>query len=96
LPSPSPTKVADLTGRLASGDPEAFRQFHAEYFGPLYGFLLVVTQGNSEAAQEALQATLLRVAGRARVFDDPEVFWGWLKAVARNAARDGGFVSGES
>jgi len=32
----------------------------------------------------------LRVARHARKFDDEEILWGWLKAVARNVARDGG------
>jgi len=51
---------------------------------------LVVARGQEHEAQEALQETLLRVARHARVFDDEETFWCWLRAVARNAARDGG------
>ena len=56
----------------------------------LYQFLLVVSRGQEHEAREALQEMLLRVARSARVFDDEEAFWCWLKAVARNAARDGG------
>ena len=78
-----------LTRRLAAGDEAAFREFHARYFDRLYHFLLVVACGDAHAAREALQETLLRVASRARQFESDEEFWSWLKAVARNAARDG-------
>jgi RNA polymerase sigma factor (sigma-70 family) len=82
--------VAVLTRRLAAGDETAFREFHALYFDRLYYFLLVVTRGQEHAAQDALQETLLRVVRYAREFETEEAFWGWLKVVARNAARDGG------
>jgi RNA polymerase sigma factor (sigma-70 family) len=82
--------TAALTRRLAAGDEEAFREFHARYFDRLHLFLLAVTRGDEHAAREALAETLLRVARHARKFDDEEVFWSWLKAIARNAARDGG------
>lgn len=47
-------------------------------------------RGDAHAAQDALQATLVRVARHARTFESEAVFWGWLRAVARNAARDNG------
>jgi RNA polymerase sigma-70 factor, ECF subfamily len=81
--------IVVLTRGLAAGDEASFREFHRLYFDPLYRFLLVVTRGNPHAAQEALQHTLLRVAKHARSFESDEVFWGWLKIIARNAARDG-------
>jgi len=83
------TAVALLTRRLAAGEEEAFREFHRLYFDRLYHFLLAVTRGQEPEAQEALQETLLRLLRQRRVFSDEEVFWCWLKAVARNAARDG-------
>ena len=86
----TPRGVAELTRRLAQGEEEAFREFHALYFGRLHRFLLVVARGDEAQAQEALQETFLRVARHARVFDSEEVFWSWLRAVARNAARDAG------
>ena len=81
--------IASLTRGLAAGHEAAFREFHALYFDRLYHFLLVVTRGQTHAAQDALQETLLRVVRHAREFDDEDVFWSWLKAVARNTARDG-------
>jgi len=84
-----PPAIVLLTRRLAAGDEAAFREFHELYFDRLYHFLLTVTRGQTHAAQDALQETLLRVVRHAREFDREDVFWSWLKAVARNTARDG-------
>ncbi len=79
-----------LTRGLSAGDEHAFAEFHALYFDRLYQFLLVVARGHEDEAQEALQQTLLRVLRYARVFDEAEPFWCWLKTLARSAARDTG------
>jgi RNA polymerase sigma-70 factor (ECF subfamily) len=79
-----------LTAGLVAGDEASFRQFHSLYFDRLYRFLLGVTRGSDEQTQEAMQQTFLRVVRYARVFRDEEVFWSWLKAVARSAAQDNG------
>jgi RNA polymerase sigma-70 factor, ECF subfamily len=86
--SAKPSQIALLTRRLAAGDEEAFRQFHEQYFDRLYRFLLLVNRGDEQQTQEALQETLLRLLRYARPFDNEEIFWSWLKAVARSAARD--------
>lgn len=88
IASPASGHVAQLTERLAAGDEEAFREFHAQYFDRLYRFVLVATQGQEQEAQEVVQQTLLRVLRYVRVFESEDVFWSWLKAVARSAARD--------
>ena len=80
--------TALLTERLAAGEEEAFRQLHQLYFDRLYHFLLAVTGGQEAEAQDALQETFLRVLRHPRVFSDEELLWCWLKAIARNAARD--------
>jgi RNA polymerase sigma-70 factor (ECF subfamily) len=82
--------VLRLTRQLASGDEAAFRAFHHQYFDRLYQFLLVVSRGQEEETKEALQLTLLRVIRYVREFDTEEAFWGWLKVLARSAARDAG------
>jgi RNA polymerase sigma-70 factor (ECF subfamily) len=82
--------VGRLTRGLAAGDEAAFREFLAGYFDRLYQFLLLVSHGQEDEAQEAVQQTFLRVARYARVFESEEVFWSWLKALARSAARDAG------
>jgi RNA polymerase sigma-70 factor (ECF subfamily) len=81
--------VALLTRKLAVGDEAAFSEFHALYFDRLYRFLLVETHGDEQEAQEALQQTFVRLVKYVRAFESGEVFWCWLKAVARSAARDG-------
>ena len=88
--APAAPPIVLLTRGLASGDEEAFRRFHALYFDRLHRYLLAVTRGHEQEALDALQETMLRVARRSRVFDSEELFWNWLRAVARNAARDAG------
>jgi RNA polymerase sigma factor (sigma-70 family) len=84
------TDIPALTAGIRAGDENAFREFHRLYFDRLYQFLLAVTRGSEDEAREALQETLLRVVRHARKFENEEIFWSWLKAVARSAARDGG------
>jgi RNA polymerase sigma-70 factor (ECF subfamily) len=84
------TDIPALTAGIRAGNEEAFRQFHALYFDRLYQFQLIVARGNEDEARDALQETLLRVVRYARRFEREEVFWSWLKAIARSAARDGG------
>ncbi len=90
LPDSAPDNVMRLTSRLAANDEAAFREFHRLYFDRLHQFLLIVARGNEHEAEEALQETLLRVLRYARPFETEDAFWGWLKVVARSAARDAG------
>lgn len=90
LPQPGDCAIVRLTVALAAGDESAFRQFHDRYFDRLYRFLLVVAGGQEQEAKDALQQTFLRVVKHARVFEDEEALWSWLKVLARSAARDGG------
>jgi RNA polymerase sigma factor (sigma-70 family) len=82
--------IAALTTGIRAGDEGAFRAFHQLYFDRLYRFLLIVARGNEEEARDALQETLLRVVRYGRKFENEDAFWGWLKVVARSAARDAG------
>lgn len=82
--------AARLTAGLAAASEDAFREFHALYFERLYHYLLAVCLGSDDRAQEALQLTFLRVVRHARTFQSEDVFWCWLKALARSAARDAG------
>ncbi len=87
---PAPGDIESLTRRLAAGEEMAFSELHTQYFDRLYQFLLVVSRGREDEAQEALQQTFLRVVRYARVFNCEESFWCWLKTVARSVARDAG------
>jgi RNA polymerase sigma-70 factor (ECF subfamily) len=91
-PSASPAEpslTAVLTKALAAGDEAAFRAFHAQYFDRLLRYHLVLARGDEQAARDALQETLIRVARKTRVFSDEVAFWSWLTVVARNVAIDG-------
>src|SRR5688572_15684288 len=81
----APADIATLTERLAAGNEDAFRQFHAAYFDRLVRYLIVVTHGDEEAARDALQETFMRVVRHARRFDSEEAFWSWLTVLARSA-----------
>jgi RNA polymerase sigma-70 factor (ECF subfamily) len=81
--------IADLTGGLVSGEEDAFRMLHARFHDRLWHYLAVVCRGDLDAADEALQATWLRVAKHARRFDHEADLWRWLAALARSAATDG-------
>ena len=86
----APGDIESLTSRLAAGEETAYSEFHTRYFDRLYQFLLVVSRGREDEAQEALQQTFLRVVRYACVFHSEESFWCWLKTIARSVARDAG------
>ena len=44
----------------------------------------MLCRGNAEQARELLQQTMIRVAKYARVFEEEEIFWKWLTALARS------------
>jgi RNA polymerase sigma-70 factor (ECF subfamily) len=88
--APGDDAIQQLTTGLAAGDDRAFRDFHAAYFDRLLRYLIVVTHGDEQAARDALQETLTRVARHGRRFEDKDVFWSWLTVLARSAAMDGG------
>lgn len=87
--APPASSIAALTAGLAAGEEAAYREFFAAYAGRLRRYLLVVCRGDEQAAADALQETMLRVARHARGFADEDAFWRWLAALARSAAVDG-------
>jgi RNA polymerase sigma-70 factor (ECF subfamily) len=80
--------ISTLTRQMARGDEMAWREFDRHYFCRLLRYLLVLTGGRQEAAQEALQSTFLRVARHIRPFASEAVFWSWLTVVARTSLVD--------
>ena len=73
---------------MARGEEMAFHKFYDAYFDRLLRYLLVVTGGNEQAAREALQGAMVRVARHVRPFDAEEKFWSWLTVLARSALAD--------
>jgi RNA polymerase sigma-70 factor, ECF subfamily len=80
--------VRALTAGLSRGEEQAFRDFHAAYAGRLLRYAVTVTRGDFGLAEEALQASLIRIAGKARVFTQEEAFWAWLACVTRSCVVD--------
>jgi len=80
--------VADLIGRVASGDRAAFRDLYAAAAAKLFGVTLRILNDRSEA-EDALQEVMTRVWLNARRFDAGRARgMTWLIAIARNHAID--------
>jgi RNA polymerase sigma factor (sigma-70 family) len=71
-----------------AGDETAYRIFHEAYYPRLMRYLLVVTNGDEDAAREAFQVMLVRVVRHIKVFEDESQFWNWLTVLARTAFTD--------
>jgi RNA polymerase sigma-70 factor, ECF subfamily len=76
---------ARLAGRLAAGEPEAFGELYEQYGGRLYAYLLGLT-GRVEAAEDILQAVMLRVVRYRRKLRQVHSLRAWLYTLARNEA----------
>lgn len=85
---PDEVWVSHLTAQMTSGNEEAYREFHAQYFHRLLGYLFVVTRGDEDAAREALQLTFMRIVRNIRPFASAEAFWSWLTVLARSSVVD--------
>jgi RNA polymerase sigma-70 factor (ECF subfamily) len=79
---------AELLGRIADGDRDAFEELYHRFARPVYG-LALRRLGDRERAEEAVQETFAAVWRSARSYR-PERGPGapWLYAVARNAIVD--------
>lgn len=80
--------IAALTQRMARGDDEAFRRFHAAYFGRITRYLLVVARGDEQIVRDVLPEVFRRVVKHVRRFEQEPVFWSWLTVLARTALAD--------
>ena len=92
-PDAPPTRADDaftlrLTTAMRGGDEAAFHEFFDRYYDRLLRYLIVVARGNEDAAHEAAQGLLARVARHIRPFATEPEFWRWLAAVARHALVD--------
>ena len=77
-----------LTRAIVAGDEAAFIEFYDRYSGRLYGFLLVLTSGQEDAARELHQIVMVKVARKFKVIATEDELWAWLAQVARNAFVD--------
>ena len=92
LPLPRNGKPAaadeELLGRYRDArDPEAFAALVHRYEAPLYHYLVRYLH-RAELAEEALQATFLRVHQKCHLFNEGSVVRPWLYRIATNQAID--------
>jgi RNA polymerase sigma-70 factor (ECF subfamily) len=76
--------LAELTGAMTRGNEEAYRHFFTLYAHRIFLYHLALTRAHEETAKELLQQTMIRVAKYIKVFHDEEIFWSWLRNLARS------------
>lgn len=80
--------IAELLGRIAKGDRDAFRALYSAASAKLYGVALRIL-GDRAEAEDALQEVFTRVWLNARRFDPAKARgMTWAIAIARNHAID--------
>jgi RNA polymerase sigma-70 factor (ECF subfamily) len=78
-----PASERALVERLRRGDGDAFDKIYAHFRAPVFGFLARLS-GRRDLAEELLQETFVRLAGRARELREDTRLGAWLFTVARN------------
>jgi RNA polymerase sigma-70 factor (ECF subfamily) len=76
-------READLVGRAAGGDAEAFRLLAVRYYRPVGGFILKRV-GRPDVAEDLAQETFLAAWQSLREGKRPEHFSSWLFGIAHN------------
>lgn len=82
----APTRSAVPTDR--SADAELLRALHADHAGPLWSFVLGLTNGDRAQAQDVVQETMLRAWRNPAVLQEAASARGWLYTVARRIVID--------
>ena len=80
--------VNSLTRGMSKLDDACYEMFFAHYYRRLWTYLSVLSDGNEEDAEEALQQTFEKVVKNIDVFTDENKFWAWLATIAKNTYRD--------
>jgi RNA polymerase sigma-70 factor (ECF subfamily) len=82
-----PRHATDLGHRFARRDPDAVREVHARFAGPLHATARRVL-GDRDLASEATQRALLAAWKAAPRFDPARALEPWLHTIVRRAAID--------
>jgi RNA polymerase sigma-70 factor (ECF subfamily) len=77
-----------LVRRMLNGDERAFSEFFDEYFARLYRFALPRLNGNADAAQEVVQATLCIVMRKLDTFRGEAALFTWICQICRHQIAD--------
>lgn len=73
---------------MLDGDERAFSEFFDEYFARLYRFALPRLNGNVDAAQEVVQATLCIVMRKLNTFRGEAALFTWICQICRHQIVD--------
>jgi RNA polymerase sigma-70 factor (ECF subfamily) len=77
-----------LVHRMLDGDERAFNEFFDEYFARLYRFALPRLNGNVDAAQEVVQATLCKAMRSIGTFRGEAALFTWICQICRRQIAD--------
>lgn len=80
--------LAELSQRIASGDPEAFAVFYRCWFDRCAGLVRRATGLDHASSLDVVQDTMVRLARSMPTFDTDLDGERWLRRVLVNAARD--------
>lgn len=73
----------ELAKRVIDGDESASHEFFAEYFPRLYRFARLRLGGDEQAAEEVVQATLIRGVRKLHTFRGEAALFTWLCTLCR-------------
>jgi RNA polymerase sigma-70 factor (ECF subfamily) len=77
-----------LVRRMLDGDERAFNEFFHEYFARLYRFALPRLNGNADAAEDVVQATLCKAMRRLDSFRGEAALFTWICQICRHQIAD--------
>jgi RNA polymerase sigma-70 factor (ECF subfamily) len=72
-----------LARRMLGGDESAFEEFFADYFPRLYRFARARLAGNEDAAEEVVQAALIRAVDKMASYRGEAAMFTWLCTLCR-------------
>ena len=77
-----------LVRRMLDGDERAFSEFFNEYFARLYRFALPRLNGNEDATEDVVQATLCKVMHKLDSFRGEAALFTWICQICRHQIAD--------
>jgi RNA polymerase sigma-70 factor (ECF subfamily) len=77
-----------LVRRMLDGDERAFSEFFEQHFARLYRFALPRLNGNADAAQEVVQATLCKAMRKLDSFRGEAALFTWICQICRRQVAD--------
>jgi RNA polymerase sigma-70 factor (ECF subfamily) len=75
---------ATLVHRMLRGDDSAFDAFFKDYFPRLYRFAVYRVGQDADAAEEIVQATMIKAIRRLHTWQGRSTLFTWLCAICRN------------